>query len=115
MKNEVSKRFYDSVSKGKNEIQVILDNEKIYFILNQKIVHEENGNGELHKKEGTLIKEHNKNYVLNGTNVELIKLFNGVILQIGKMGISIYKNFEEFLEKTVEYYSKRADIVFFCY
>lgn len=115
MKNEISKKFYDSVSKGKNEIQVILDNEKIYFVLNQKIVHEENVNGELHKNEGALIKEHNKNYVLNGTNVELIKLFNGVIIQIGKMGISIYKNFEEFLEKTVEYYSKKADIVFFWY
>lgn len=115
MKNEISKKFYDSASKGENEIQVILDNEKIYFVLNQKIVHEENVNGELHKNQGTLVKEHNKNYVLNGTNVELIELFNGVIMQIGKMGISIYKNFEEFLEKTVKYYSKSADVVFFCY
>lgn len=115
MKNEISNKFYDSVSKGENEIQVILDNEKIYFVLNQKIVHEENVNGELHKNEGTFVKVHNKNYLLNGTNVELIELFNGVIMQIGKMGIAIYKNFEEFLEKTVEYYSKKGDIVFFCY
>ncbi len=36
-------------------------------------------------------------------------------MQLGIVGISIYKNFEEFLEKTVEYYSKKSDVIFYGY
>lgn len=115
MKNEKSSKFYAPVSEGKKEIQVILENKKICFMLNQKKVHEEDVNRELHINQETLIKKHDKKFSLNGTTVELIEFFNGVIMQIGKMGISIYKNIDEFREKTVEYYSKKADVIFYEY
>lgn len=114
MRNEISsKMFYNSISKGKNEIQIIFENKKISFVLNQQKIHEEKI--DLNKNCGPIIIKHEKNYILNGTNVELIELFNGMIMQLGIVGISIYKNFEEFLEKTVEYYSKKSDVIFYGY
>lgn len=46
------------------------------------------------------IKKINENFKVNNTTVRLIELTSGIVIQIGKYGLSIYKSMTEFLTKT---------------
>lgn len=56
-----------------------------------------------------LIEKIDFNYKLNNINVILIKLNNEICIQIGRIGVSMYKSYEEFLKNTKVNYSKNVD------
>lgn len=57
-----------------------------------------------------LVKNIILNYKLNNTFVILIEINNGEVIQIGCIGISLYKDFNEFCKKTKKDYSMKNTI-----
>ncbi len=117
MKNEISKTLAQHLStKGKNKINIIIEAGKIQFLLNDKKAHEEIFDYDEGFKVENCIKKYDDNYRLNEAFVQILELFNGLIVQIGSQGISIFRNIAEFNRQTKANYTKRNfDFIFYKY
>lgn len=116
MNNRIKEEInYELKASNEKKIELRVENGKINFLLNNVKFHEEFAVGSLENlTQKEFVKKHHNEYILNGIKIQLIELYNGLIIQIGKVGISIYKNISEFRSITSKI-GKKMDMVFYTF
>lgn len=91
----------------REEYTLVFEENKIILNNRNKVI----GNfTSIFNKNKKLVKNIKLNYKLNNTFVILIEINNGEVIQIGCIGISLYKDFNEFYKKTKKVFSMQNTI-----